>query len=514
MKSSSKRILLNTSATYLRACASVALALFSSRWILQELGASDYGLYTVVGAIVVFLTFFNSVMATSAARHFAFAIGKGNLDETIRWFNASLCVHLVLPASLIAAGWPIAEYLIRNILTIPQERLSVCLIIFRLSLASAFFNMTAIPFVAMFKAKQCMVELALWIFMQSVFVFLLAFGLRFVTTDRLIFFAVCMMSIHTLMHIIKITRALHRFPECRIRTKFFFDPVKSKELLGFAVWSMIGQAGGNLRGRGSSLLLNVYFGPLVNAAFGIAEQVSVQMNSLSAAFMGAISPEMTRREGSGHRDSMILMALRACKFGTLLLFVFSIPFLLETDYVLHLWLVEPPRHSAMLTQLIILTAFANKISAGYTYAIMAQGRIAMYQATLGSLLLLTVPLAWLFLAFGQPPEAVGIAFIIMQSLCSFGRVLWGKRLLGIPIMRWVAEIVTPCVLTAASMLLGGRLVSSFLPASFARLMLVSSVTSLILVIVCWKLVLTADEMRGIGSIIKQFRAKLPARRLS
>ena len=138
MKSSS-RIVINTGVTYLRSILGVGFALFSSRWILQALGATDFGLFQVVGSLIVVLTFFNSVMASSAARHFAFAIGKGDTEDVNRWFNTSLNIHLILPAILIVIGWPIAEYAIRNWLTIPPERVESCVIVFRISLINPHF---------------------------------------------------------------------------------------------------------------------------------------------------------------------------------------------------------------------------------------------------------------------------------------------------------------------------------------------------------------------------------------
>jgi Na+-driven multidrug efflux pump len=175
--SSPKKFFINTVATYARSVLSAGLALFSSRWVLTALGASDYGLFNVVGAIIVFITFLNGVMASSAARHLAFSIGRGETEEANKWFNTALAIHLLLPTVLIVIGLPIGEYCVREVLSIPPERIGACIWVFRISLFIAFMNMLAIPYVAMFNAKQHLSEIAAWGMSLSVYNFLLAYAL-------------------------------------------------------------------------------------------------------------------------------------------------------------------------------------------------------------------------------------------------------------------------------------------------------------------------------------------------
>ncbi len=492
MKSSS-RIAINTAATYTRSLLGVGLALFSSRWILQALGATDFGLFQVVGSLIVFLTFFNSVMASSAARHFAFAIGKGDTDDVNRWFNTSLSIHLILPAVLIVTGWPIAEYAIRNWLTIPPERVEACVTVFRISLIGAFVNMASIPFVAMFTAKQRIAEMSLWDMLQILFVFVLAWTLRQVTTDRLLFYAAGMVGTHVLIHSLKISRAFSLFPECRLHLCTGFEVKRLLELFNFAGWSMIGIGGGVLRNQGSSVLLNIYFGPTVNAAYGIANQISAQTNMLSAALMNAISPEITAREGRGQRDGMIKLSVQTSKLGTLLAMFFSIPLIMETDYILKLWLVNPPIHAAVLCKFILITFIVDKLTAGYMFAVNAYGKIALYQATIGTLLLLTLPLAWLFLSLGMPPAAVGLAFVIMQLLCSIGRALWVKQLFNVPMRNWVNTVARPCGSAALITTIASIPFVSLMEPSFLRFVLVGLTCTTSMLASGWILCFSIEE---------------------
>ncbi len=491
----SERVVINAAATHGRAIVVVGLALFSSRWVLQALGQTDFGLFSVVGSLIICLSLFNSVMAGSSARHFAFAIGQGEPDIVNRWFNTALGIHLVLSVILVIVGWPLAEYVIRRILTIPPDRIGVCVLVFRWSLIAAFINMVSIPFVAMFHAKQRMAELAFWGVVQAGLVFVLAWGLAFMPYDRLTAYAVGMAVIHVAVHSAKGVRATVLFRECRIRWSGGFDVGRFKELFGFAIWSLIGGSAVTLRNQGSGILINLYFGPVINASYGIANQVSSQTGSLSAALMDAIAPEITAREGQGRRDSMIELSLSACKFGTLLVMFFAIPFLLETELLLRLWLVDPPPYAAVLSQFVMGSSIVNAWSTGYIHAVNAHGKIAAYQATLGGLLLMTLPLAWLLLRAGWPPTGVGVAFLTVQLACALGRVFWVRRMFGVPIRNWLTAVIYPCMTVAVAAVIFAAVPRCLMAPTMIRLLIVGMVCTGALAWAAWRLALTPLERK-------------------
>ena len=338
----SHRIIVNTLATYARSVIAAGFALFSSRWVLNAMGQADYGLYALVGSLIVFVTFINGVLGGSATRHFAFAIGKGGDNEVNQWFNTALIIHTVLPVILILIGWPIGEYCIRRILTIPPDRILVCVWVFRLSLISTFAAMFSVPFMAMFIAKQNITETAVWQMLSTLANFIFAYYLTRASGDPLFIYAIGMVSICTLFSLIQILRALFIFSECRISRQYWFNRDHTSELFGFAAWTFIGNLGTLLRGQGTAILLNLFHGPTANAAYGIANQVSSQTLVFSNAMTGAMAPEITTTAGRGDRERLLGLALRASKFGTLLALLFAVPLILEMDYVITLWLKIPP----------------------------------------------------------------------------------------------------------------------------------------------------------------------------
>jgi O-antigen/teichoic acid export membrane protein len=258
-------------------------------------------------------------------------------------------------------------------------------------------------------------------------------------------------------------------------------------------------------------LLNLYFGPSVNAAYGIANQVTNQTSNLSTAMLGAFTPEITASEGRGDRSRMIDLALRASKFGTLLMILFAVPLIVEMDYVLKLWLREPPLYTALFCQLMLGTFLLDRLSTGYTLAVNAHGKIAAYQATVGTALFLTLPLAWLFIYIGFPPTSVGVAFVVIQILCSLGRVLWVRRLFDVPVRRWFMGIVFPCSLVAIASGTSSLIPGWFMQASFLRLLIVCVASASVSTLAGWYFALDPAEREFVWAnahkVIQKFQIK-------
>lgn len=508
---SSQRLVLNTAATYGRSVFALGLTLFSSRWVLNSLGQTDYGLFSLVGSVIVFITFLNGVMAGSVSRYLAYAIGRGDSEDVTHWFNTALSLHLCFAFSLVLIGWPIGDYVIAHVFHIPPDRIPACLWVFRVSLVSAFASMVSIPFVAMFTAQQNITEISAWGILQSVLSFSLAYTLTRISGDRLLFYAIGMVAIIVFIQAVMVFRAFSIFRECRVVAKQWFDVSRFKNIFSFAIWNLIGSTGATFRDQGSNILLNLYFGPGVNAAFGIAKQVSAQTNQLSAAMLGAFSPEVTASEGRGDRQRMLNLSHRACKYGTILIMLFAIPLIAEMDYVLKFWLRTPPPYTALFCQWILGGFLIDRLTTGYMIAVNARGKIAAYQATVGISLLLTLPLAWLFLWLGYLPTSVGVAFVITSVVCSLGRVLWLRRLFGEPIKRWLQTVVLPCLIVGVVAAAAAWAPRWLMPPSFARLACATALSVAAALLATWLITFDSSERTFFRQNSRRFRDKFVCR---
>ncbi len=489
----SKRIVKNFITTYVRSIAAVILALFSSRWVFGSLGATDYGLYSIVGSLVAFVTILNTIMAVGSSRQFAYSIGQNNLNELKSWFNSAIGIHLIMASGLVMTGWPLGEYVIGHYLSIPNDRLSACQLVFRLSLVAAFINMVTVPFKAMYIAKQHIAEMSLLDMARIFLSFILAFSLEYLSGDHLIVYATGMVSIIILIQVCQGLRALFLFNECRIIADHLFVWKRIKTITSFSFWTLFGSIGSLLRDEGSSVLINSYYSPSVNAAFAIAKQVSAQANQLAAAMISALSPEITTSEGRGDRTRMLSLSSRSSKYGTILVLFFAIPLSVDIDYVLTLWLKSPPMYAGLFCQLILCSFVLERLSSGYMMAVSAVGRIAGYQATVGASFIATLPLAWFFIQVGFGPASIGFAFIISMAISTFLRVLWGSRLLKIPVTMWLTSVLTPCTVATIASVFCVIITHGTLQQSLFRLVITTLVSSTILSIFTWYYVLENSE---------------------
>ena len=510
----SRRIILNTLATYGRSLVGLAAGLFSARWILQALGKDDFGLYGVVGSLIVFLTFFNNLSSVSVSRFYAFSIGKGNTcspavarEDLNNWFNKAISVHWFFPALLILIGYPIGIYAIRHWLVIPPERFSACLWVFRFSLLTALVNIMSVPYVAMYTAHQYITELAVFGIFTAISQFVGAYLLLDYSGDRLIAYSVIMMMIFAGIPMAQVVRAYFKFSACRVHLKKLSSGSRLKKLLSFAGWQAFGGLGAIFRNQGIAILINLHFPPSMNAAYSVANQVAAHTATLSGALQGALTPAITSEEGAGKRNEAITMAYRACKFSVLLVLLFAIPLLLEMNEVLVLWLGDPPDHAPLLCSCMILVLLIDKLSFGHIIALSAQGRIALYQIVIGSLFILTLPLAWLGIRLGGGVKAIVFTFLLMVSLASFGRVVFCKIQLNMSISHWAFKIVLPLFFVfICSCLIG--FATRFITANvWGQLCVVTFATLMATIVLGWRLVFDGTEREYCLHAIQRLKSK-------
>jgi len=505
---SSQRIAINTIVTYGRSIIAMGLGLFSSRWVLLSLGEQDFGLYSVVGSLIVFITFLNGVSAGSVARFFAFSIGQGSAEDTNRWFNTALILHTVIPFFLFLGGWFSGDWLINEFLNIPAGRLLTCQWVFRLSLLSAFVSMMATPYIGMHTAKQKIAELALWNLLSTAGMFTLAFMLTKYEGNALLAYSLGLVTINITVQMIQIIRAKLLYSECRICFDKFWDYRRIREVLSFSTWQLFGSLGAVLRGQGTAILLNKYFPPslfsYVNASYGIGNQIAAQSQTFSGALIGAFTPEIVSAEGRGDRKGMLRNALRASKYATFLILLFAIPLLLELDLILEIWLREPPQMTSFFCRLFIVVMIIDNLTVGQMVAVSAKGKIAGYQVMLGGFLIFTLPIAWIFLHFGGEATTVMWAFLITMIACSSGRVIWAWKLVDFPVVDWFKQVLLAClVLIFGSMSVGYGIGLLFEGASLSRLFAVGFATLAVNVLMAFILIIDRHEKNFILHVLKR-----------
>ena len=502
--SPNRRIFLNIIATYGRSLYALVCGLFISRWVLAALGKTDFGLYGVVGGMTIFIAFVNNLLSVATGRFYAYVEGmakksvaegrtESGLEECRKWFSTAVMLHIVVPIALVAIGYPLGLYAVEHWLTIPPERLDACRWVFRFVCISCFVGMINVPFQAMYTAKQYIAELTVYGIAATTANVLFMYFMVTHPGDWLAKYALWMCLVSVVPQVIICLRAIKVFPECHFRVSYAWDRSRVLKLSSFAFWQAFGGLGAILRGQGIQILVNKYFGPSYNASMSIANQVSAQSQTLSAAMQGAFAPAITTACGAGKYDEMRKLAYRTCKFGMFLSLIFMLPLALELRTILDLWLVDPPPYTTELCWCILLMAIADKSAAGHMLAVAAKGKIALYQVFVGGSWILTLPLAWFMVVNNFGFVSIGWAMVITMLMCVTGRVWFARRLVGMSARYWFFRIMLPVI--CAALVAGGvgYCVRYLFNPSFVRVVMTTLVTIIPFGFITWCFALDKGE---------------------
>ena len=477
----------------------------------MSLGQVDYGLFGIVGGLTAFITFFNGLLATSIGRFYAFSIGEAKtatskekgLDECQRWFNVAIFIHTVVPLILILIGYPLGEWAIRNWLTIPPDRVADCVWIFRFVCASCFIAMINVPFMAMFTAKQYIAELTLIVTIPTIFHVVFMWYVVTHPGDWLLKYGLWVSFIGILPNVIVCIRALQIFPECKFRSRYLIDFGRLRQLGAFATWQTFGMLSALLRVQGTAILVNKYFGPRINSALNVSRQIDTQALSLSTAMEGALHPAITTACGMGDMKRMISLSYRASKLGMVFLLVFALPLCIEVKAVLNLWLENPPPYSAGLCILFLVMLLIEKSTVGHMLALNAYGKIALYQAVVGTMALLVLPMSWLFVEMGLGVYSIGYASVISAILSSIGRVIFAKHLLHMSMRYWFWRIICPVGMICACTVCFGLMPSFFMSPGFLRIVVTALFSEAVYIGLTWFFMLDQDERNYVTDRVRR-----------
>ena len=501
--SPTKRIILNVIATYGRSLYAIILGLLVGRWAYLALGSVDYGLMGLVGGLAAFITFFNSILATSVSRFYAVSVGSAQIEcsseaglvECRKWFNTAVFVHLAVPALLMVVGYPIGVWVVKNFLTIPPERIESCVWVLRFVCISCFIGMATVPFVAMYTAKQYIAELTIY---SAASATLNVFFLYFMVThpgDWLVKYSAWTCFIQSLPQIVILWRALVVFDECVFKVKYMLDFMRLRQLFCFAWWRMFGTLGWLLQNQGISILINKYFGPVYNASMTVTSTINGHANSLTNALIGAFSPAITQSYGAKKFDVMKSMSYRSDKFGLILSLVFFIPLSLEIREVLHLWLKTPPPAAVGISLIAMLGIVAHNASIGFSSAISATGRIAWPQTVMGGIYMLVLPVAWMVCHFRFSIYYVVAVAAVALALNTVVRAFFAWRLLKMSIERWLFGIILPVSIVILVSGMAGCLPMYFIKPSLWRVVLTTLCVESMFLPLAWFWVLDDVERR-------------------
>jgi len=415
----------------------MGVSLYTTRIVLDVLGVQDFGIYNVVAGFVSMFAFLNGALSAASSRFLSFEMGKKATNKLQLVFRTSLTIHVVLGILVFVVLLVLGIWFVNNKLVIPAERLYAANLIFLLASIGAVVGIVQVPFTASIIANEKMNIYAYIGVFDVVVRLLLVILLKVSSQDKLILYGVFMLIIVISLFLIYLIYCKRSFRECKI--SLLINKEMLQKMLLYSGWSFVGSFANLMKTQGINVLINMFFGPSVNAARGIAYQINMALGQFAQNFIIASNPQIIKYYAANDIKSMLFLVINVAKFSFFLMLLVGIPLILETDYLLSLWLVKIPDYTSIFIKLILVNILIDSFTFPMGASIQATGKIKLYQLVIGGIISLNIPFVYLFFKAGLPPESSVIVTIVLAFISLFARVLLIKK--EIPTFRGVSFII-------------------------------------------------------------------------
>ena len=443
-----KRIAKNTLMLYFRMFITTIVGLYTSRVVLNTLGVTDYGIYNVVGGIITMATFLNSAMVAASQRFLSYELGKGDNNRLIRVFCTSINIHAAICVIAFVIAETIGLWFVNAKLNIPDGRMIAANWVYQASIISFIINVMSVPYNSAIVAHEKMSAFAYISILDVILKLLRVYLLLIFSYDKLIVYSILMVCIVALIRLCYTIYCKRHFVECTYH--FLFDKPLFKEMFSFAGWSIIGNLGFSFKDQLSNIILNLFFGPTVNAARGIGMQVTAHVKTFAQSFTMALNPQITKQYAAGNLEASRKLVYAGSRYTFYLLTLISIPVIINIDYILKLWLGNVPEYTSQFVIFSILISLIYALSECVTKAIQATGRIKWFQIGISIIMLSELPIAWLLLEMGYPPYAVMWPSILTYSVALLFRFwLINRYVEGYSFIEYFFRVVFRCIIVFA-----------------------------------------------------------------
>ncbi len=447
-----KRIAKNTLLLYFRMLFTMAVSLYTSRVVLNTLGVEDFGIYNVVGGIVVMFGFINNAMAAGTYRFLAFELGRKDYDRLKTVFSTSIIIHALISLFVVALAETVGLWFFYEKMIIPADRLDAAMWVYQFSIVSTVVLMMSVPYNASIIAHEKMSAFAyisvLEVVLKLAIVYLLTIG----SLDKLKLYAVLTFLVQLFIRMVYGFYCNRHFDETKFRC--IWDGKLFREMTSFATWSLLGNCAVVCYTHGLNLLLNMFFGPVVNAARGVAVQVQHAVTQFSSSFQMALNPQITKSYAAGDRDYLHNLIFRSSKFSFYLLLLLCLPVLFEAETMLRLWLKTVPDYTVLFLRLILCITIIDAVANPIMTSANATGRVREYQSVVGGLLLTIEPLSYVALKLGGRPESVFVVHLCVCVVVFIARLYIVRPMIGLVLSDYFRKVLLCCLfVTVASLLL-------------------------------------------------------------
>ncbi|HMM16040.1 MAG TPA: MATE family efflux transporter [Petrimonas sp.] len=422
------------------------VSLYTSRIVLNVLGVEDYGTYTIVGGVVSMFGFFNAAMASATQRFLSFELGKGDYLQLRKTFNAALVIHIGIALLIAILAETVGLWYINNYLNVPPDRMDAARWIYHFSILSFMVTVIQVPYNATIIARERMNVYAYVSILEVLLKLLIVFMLTWIAFDKLKLYGVLIFGVTVIVALIYQIYTRKHFDETRFEV--VKDKALFKTLISFSGWSLFGNGALISSNQGISLIINFFQGVVLNAAIGVANQINGALYTFVANFQVAFNPQLIKTYAQNEIKNHTQLLLNSSRFSFFILLILITPIILNTDYILLLWLKIVPDYSVSFTKIILISSLIDALSGPFWTSANATGRIKYYQIGVSIILILNIPLTYIILKQGLSPNYVFISKLLLNSILYIFRVSYVNYFIKFDrksVVEYVYKILLPIV---------------------------------------------------------------------
>lgn len=440
-----KRIARNTIILYIRMVVLMLVTLYVSRILLKAMGVVDYGIYNVIAGFVNVFTILTGSISVAISRFITFELGKKDSSNNVKTvFCTAVNVQLVMILIVLLLSETLGLWLVNHKLVIPTERLLSANYLYQYCIISFCITLFSSIYLAAVIAYEKMSAFAYIGILDAVLKLLAAFFISNVAYDKLPMYGICLVLVSLSIQLAYYLYCKFNLKDCTYQ--WILDKSKLKEILKYSGWTYIGASGAILKDQGGNILINIYYGPVMNASRGISMQVYSAVSSFADNFMTAIKPQIIKSYASGDYERMMLLISKGSRFGFFLLFIISCPIFINAEYILELWLKTVPDSSVLFVRLCIIYALSESISSPLVTGVSASVNIRNYQLLVGGIQFLNFPIVLVSYELGAPVYCVFIVAIVLSQVCLYARLYILKTMININVKDFIKSTVAKIIL--------------------------------------------------------------------
>ena len=510
--STAKRVIKNTGFLYAKMGITMFISLYTTRLVLNSLGASDFGVFNVVGGAIAMLGFLNTAMASATQRFMSYTEGEGNKEKQKQIFNISFVLHLMiglfLGLILIIAGY----FFFNGILNIEPERIFAAKVVYGSLIVSTMFTVMTVPYDAVLNARENMLYYSIVGIIESLLKLGVALVIVYYAGDKLILYGILMAIIPIVIMFIMRIYCHFNYEECTLSFRKYWDKSLMKEMTHFAGWNFLGSISSVLSSSGINLLINIFHGTVANASQGIANQVSGQLGALGSSIKKALTPVIAKSAGAKDHELMIKSTVLGTKIILFVVTLMFISFMIEMPFILKFWLKNPPQDAYIFCFLILISNFVNDLVLFLPQAISAVGKIKHFQIVNSIILFLPLAIAYVAFSNGAPAYVIYIISTIVGMIQNMVVMYYADKICNISFKYYLINVILRCTLAFSITFICGYVLIQFIQEGLVRLIITVVFSILLYLLTFYFIGLNKEEQKSITLIFNQSLEKFKFRK--